>query len=196
MTTRRIIPAQRRGGETVAHKRFRSKSSKLARVGFAAAKARLLDVNRWDRYGAWTAFHLTNDTGKPVQASAEENFLIRVGMPGSGAQQYDWVRVEAIEQDSEDAYIGMRVQPARAPGAHEDVGFFTNASTNNFTLERKNNLIIAKVIGWNDVTRTESASPFDKMRNLNAVQLQWLGGSTAQWESFLEGIVNGRESRQ
>ncbi|MCC6793633.1 MAG: hypothetical protein IT366_00835 [Candidatus Hydrogenedentes bacterium] len=199
MNARKVVPALRKREDTVAHKRFRSKSSKIARVRFAAARMRLLDVNRWSDYARFSNFQLVDESGNAVHKHAEEGLLVRINTPELGprnGETYDWVVIESITYDNEDTFVGVRVRPTHAPGKSEQEISHLNTpdSSNNFTLERKNNLIIAKVIGCKAVTNTEHSSFVEKIRHLTTSQVAWLGGSTTQWEVFLEGIVNGRES--
>ncbi|HRO44370.1 hypothetical protein [Agriterribacter sp.] len=57
--------------------------------------------------GCGVSFALMDRTGKPVSASPEEGFFIRIDLPGPSAgagRGYDWVQIEKIEKAQELPY--------------------------------------------------------------------------------------------
>lgn len=190
-----IPPLQRAGGETIAQRRKRIRTSREAQSFFISASRRLLDVNNWSAYGADGVFALADIHGNPVDAEAKPDHLIRIDMPGPVPQaggSSHWVRIEAVERKHEAGgdYLEMRLHPSPAPGAKEAAHFYTNDSTKNFLLQRKNNVVVASVIGRNEVTNRTSKSAIESARNSVASNLVWLVNSENQWSKFLEGILD------
>lgn len=169
---------------------------------FESAKTRLLDVNNWDKIcgKASATFRLTDSNGKEVEGTPKIGCYFKIDIPAPGSEAgkgFDWVRVEAIEEednpDEDKEYFVMRVRPAANPlTPEEDVAhFFSNKSTSNFVVLREKKEVTAAVIGRNEVANTEkTGSIFDKIRNALVGTGAMGGFSNPQWKSLVKGVLN------
>ncbi|HEV7620967.1 MAG TPA: hypothetical protein VGO09_04505 [Flavisolibacter sp.] len=172
---------------------------------FNEAKGRLLDVNKWDKIcGEGSAkFTLTDESGHEVQSIPEVGYYFKIDIPGPGTKEgdgFDWVRVEAIEEDrdiKEDyQYIIMRVRPSAKPDSDKkDVAhFFSGKSTSNFLVYRESKIVTAAVLGRNEVPNTkENTSLLDKIRNALVGIGAAAGFSNPQWKKLVKGLLGKKD---
>ncbi len=172
-----------------------------ARQLFKVVKSRLLDVNNWDKLcGAASAeFTLTDADGKKVEGKPEVGLFFKIDVPGPGSRTgggFDWVKVEAIEENNEvnddREFIIIRVRPSDNPTTTDkDVAhFFSDKATSNFLILREKNTVTAAVLGRNEVANTDqSTGLLDKLRNAVVGISAALGISNPQWKSLVNGLL-------
>ena len=143
---KKIIPPQEKGSHSGATAERQANSLQEARQLYAAAKQRLLDINRWHEYsGKPTAtFQLTDNNGKEITGPSKPGNLIRIDLPGPGPQKgdgYDWVYIEDIQEENsaEEDFFGIRVRPVAAPVSDESASshFYTPDATSSFVVKRQ-----------------------------------------------------------
>lgn len=194
------VPVQKEGGKTDAEY---SKTAVDAAAGhelFLQSRERLLNINEWDKIaGARSAvFKLTDANGSGIGGKAKVGDYIKIDIPGPGTKAgegYDWVRIEAIE-DNENAEAAIeslliRVTPCDSPTNNKkDVAhFFTDAASSSFTLHRDGNTVTAGVHGRNEVPNTKTKSLHDKLRNSAVAMAAMVGLNAPQWKSLVKGIM-------
>ena len=172
-----------------------------ARQLFEVVKSRLLDVNNWDKLcGAASAeFTLTDADGKKVEGKPKVGLFFKIDVPGPGSRTgdgFDWVKVEAIEENQEvkedREFILIRVRPSDNPTTTDkDVAhFFSDKATSNFLVLREKNTVTAAVLGRNEVANTDqSTGLLDKLRNAVVGISAALGISNPQWKSLVNGLL-------
>jgi hypothetical protein len=128
---------------------------------FSIAAQRMLDVNSWHQIGSSVSakFELIDANLNKLNRPAALGDFIKIDIlgPGSSAGDgYDWVRIEALEDNrnpqAEIESLAMRVRPCREPGkdTKEVAHFFTGEATSTFIVERRANKITSFYHGRNE----------------------------------------------
>lgn len=165
---------------------------------FTLVKNRLQQVSRWhDWAGAGTAqFWLTDAVGNEVSRPplAGDHFKIDIPGPGSSTGDgFDWVRVEAVEEQEEEgsSSILIRVRPATNPQNNkQDVAhFFSEEATSNFVVKKEGNRVSASVYGRNEKPNTHAEAVGDKLRNTAVASGAVTAFSKLQWKALVNGLV-------
>lgn len=172
---------------------------------FARLKEKLVRIEHWNAHSALTAFALFDETGGARGGGAAQvGDFIRLTMTGSG--KHDWVKILEIDDAPTDRMI-LSVQPSYDPTAATDASrkatshFFTDESTNNFCLQRKDSKIIFHVVGLNEKTNTSDTNNLlETVRNAATANLgHYLGIQEGEWKTFCENfletknqVINGR----
>lgn len=175
-------------------------SAQEATEKFAYFKKKLLGISDWDKMSLISYFELHDHDGKSVRRAAEVGDFVKIYMPGSG--KYDWVSVISIDENSDDKTeeIVMTVRPSFDPTGDESgksavSHFFTDASTNNFCLVRRKEVINLYVIGLDEKTNTrETGSVLESARNLLTANLgHFLGIQHKEWKTFCQNLLEVEE---
>jgi len=194
------LPPQEEGAVTNIEATEELKRIEEARELFTAAKKRLLNVNQWDKVcGKMSAvFKLTDEKGNEIEGSPKVGNHFKIDIPGPGTASgdgYDWVRVEAVEENQDDKddteSILIRVRPADNPTNNDNnvAHFFSGKATSNFVVSREKNTVTAAVYGRNEVPNTSTDKPLDKTRNAVVGTTAIAGFSNPQWKSLANGIL-------
>jgi hypothetical protein len=196
-----IIPQQTSGSPKDNVATIEMPETRHAMEHYQTARARLLDVNHWgDMSGFLSAsFQLIDQEGKTVRNRLPQTgdyFRIKVPAP-SPLNQYDWVRVEKIEEvnESERQMTAIRVRPSRDPLSvdQETQHFFSEEATSSFIVKREGKKILAEVHGRNEqpnVSETESLG--SEIRNTIVATGALLGLSDIQWNKLVKGLLKVR----
>jgi hypothetical protein len=198
-----IVPKQEEGAssDTTASKTLSNIDE--AKSFFKTVCKRLNNVNDWKKYsGSFTAdFHLCDEKGNDVSRTMQLHDHFRIDGPGPGpvaGEGYDWVQVEAIEENEseEGSYFSVRVRPVSNPlNEKEDIAhFFTDDSTSSFIIRRKGNTVYAEVHGRNEQPNIAAENLFDKARNAVAGAVAAAFYSKFEWRNLVNGLVNYEES--
>src|SRR6187551_4092397 len=99
-----MIPRQQEGSKLDVDFVVRAQDEAEAHQLFMVATERLLNVNEWDRIcGPLSAvFRLTDGHGNGIARSARPGDYFMIDVPGPGpaaGEGYDWVQVEALDDD-------------------------------------------------------------------------------------------------
>jgi hypothetical protein len=158
----------------------------------------LLGVNNWHHYAGKLAadFQLTDSNGKEVNRPVEKADHFKIDIPGPGpvtGDGFDWVQVEAIEEneEGEEQSITIRVRPATNPNnERKDIAhFFSDDATSCFMVKRQHNTVTAAVYGRNEKPNTQTETLSDKARNAAVAGGAITGFSKLQWKSLVNGLV-------
>jgi len=196
------LPEKEEGSQKDIEAKEKMATVEEAKQLFEAAKNRLLQVNYWDKIcgKASAVFKLTDQKGQEIEDTPKvgNHFKINIPAPGiSAGEGFDWVRVEAIEENKDEIndteYLLMRVRPSENPlkSGEEVAHFFSDKATSNFVVLREKNVVTAAVLGRNEVANTNAVSNlFDKIRNA-VVGTGAVGGlSYPQWKSLVNGLLD------
>lgn len=192
------IPEQQTGvsSDTTAEQTFESAAE--AQAFFEVVKQRLLQVNKWHEWGGTgtAEFALTDDRGNEVRRNPQPGDHFRIDIPGPGPNTgdgYDWVRVEAVEEetDGDRNCILIRVRPASNPtNENPDVAhFFDDAATSNFLVQRNGTVVSAEVHGRNEKPNFSAEKMVDKARNTAVATGAVTAFSKLQWKALVNGLV-------
>jgi hypothetical protein len=192
------LPEQKEGAEKNIEATEELGSVEEAKKLFEAAKRRLLNVNGWDKICGKlsSVFKLTDALGNEIEGQPQVGHFFKIDIPGPGTASgkgFDWVRVEAIEENTEadTETILIRVRPADNPSTDDKnvAHFFSDKATSNFVVARKNNTVTAAVYGRNEIPNTATDKPLDKTRNVVVGTSALAGFSNPQWKSLANGVL-------
>jgi hypothetical protein len=193
-----LVPSNETGAKSDTENSITFSSANDAKEFFAIVKHRLLNINDWHLLTgtASASFILTDEKGNKVQRQAQLGDHFKIDIPGPGnktGKGYDWVQIEAIEDTSSENEdeVSIRVRPSDSPQQSSDdvAHFFSEEATSTFTVERKNNIVIASVHGRNEKPNTHSESVIDKVRNAVVATGAILGLNKPQWKSLVKGLL-------
>lgn len=196
-----IIPEQRIGNKLdTSHEYVATNSSEAERV-FSMATERLRNVNIWANLcGPLSAkFSLTDERGEAVSRAVQQGDYFRIDVPGPGPSAgdgFDWVKVEALEENrnpsAQEESVTIRVRPAPSPEntKRDTAHFFSDDATSSFRVIRRGNVVRAEVHGRNEVPNTDVERKGDKVRNALVGSGAIAGISKPQWASLVKGLLN------
>jgi hypothetical protein len=193
-----IVPAQTKGKSVDLEESVTEQNQEEADNTFNRACARLLNPPIWHQLaGTFSAeFELQNADAERAERLAGVNDYLRINIPAPGnsaGDGYDWVKVEAIEENSlpdAEASFAIRLRSSENP-AHAEKGtahFFDREATSTFIVRRKGNEVFASYHGRNEVPNTEGDIK-DKIRNTVVASGAALGLSELHWKSLLKGLL-------
>lgn len=201
---KKIVPAGIKGKDTDVEHSVTLNNVEEARDAFKRAYKRMLNVNIWHNLSGFASAHfaLKDEEGEDMERLAQVGDHFQIDIPGPGPASgdgYDWVKVEAIEDDSQpgadEENYGMRVRSCTNPNTEggDTSHFFTSEATSSFIINRQKNKVTSSYHGRNEVINTDTEKVQDKIRNTIIATGALAGISEIQWgrliESFLEEEV-------
>jgi hypothetical protein len=189
------IPAQHSGAASDIHYSKETETEEEAKKLYDRARNNLLSINKWEQFAGKlsAAFLLTDHRGLAVDRFPLNGDYIRIHIPGSPANKFDWVRIERVEEErpaTQRNRIMIQVRPSDAPLEHEETEhFFSKQATSNFYVEKNGNKITAAVVGRNELPNLHRKGLLAKIRNLLISLPALAGANTPQWKSLTKGIV-------
>ncbi len=194
-----LVPEQEKGAksDTKAEKDF--ESTEEAKAFFLVVKERLLNVNNWHALsGKGSAeFCLMDKNGNKVDRLVQKDDYFRIDIPGPESEEgdgYDWVQVEAIEEEADDLHehIAIRVKPASNPNRQGNTTshFFQNDASSTFLVERKGNTVSSEIHGRNELPNVDQPEKGDVIRNAFVAFGAMIGFSKIQWGKLAKGFVS------
>jgi hypothetical protein len=167
---------------------------------FKRAQKRLLNPAIWHELGGIFSgeFVLVNETGNQPHRLAEIGDMYRIDLPGPGPKAgngYDWVRIDAIEDRSDEAadeeIFSLRVAPTYNPYNATPVTahFFKAGASSTFVIKRKQNEVSADYHGRNEVTNNETGNTVDDVRNSLMGTAALAGLSELQWSAMTKALL-------
>lgn len=156
-------------------------------------KSKLLNITEWNANALMSSYELFDEKGKFVEdGKIYVGSFIRIKLKASG--KYDWVRV--IDSfDAPDEFV-LSVKPTFdpteiVPDKSVVSHFFTDESTNNFCLLKKDKSIMFYVIGLSEKMNTnETEDAFETARNVAVNTATYFGMQNAEWEKFCQHFID------
>lgn len=161
---------------------------------FDRLKQKLLRIKEWNEKSGLSGYELFDADGSlSHRKQAIIGDFIRIALHGSG--KYDWVKIQDIFEAPNE--IVLTVKPTFDPGEKQSdknvtSHFFTSDATNNFCIERRENIINFCVIGLNEKTNTQEAEGFiEAARNFATANIgSYFGIQKSEWKTFTENFLN------
>lgn len=189
------VPQQQEGAKSdIRHAVNVSTNDEAAEV-YERARRNLLAINRWQSLaGKLSArFILTDNRGNEVERDPLKGDYIKIHLPSSREDKFDWVRIESIEEQRPDDYtsrIRMTVRPSDPPMPQDQTEhFFSKEATSNFFVERKGRTISAMVKGRNELPNVNTSGILNKIRNAVVAVAAMAGLNVPQWKALAQGIL-------
>ena len=166
---------------------------------YKIARERLLNPQKWQQLSgaASAAFEIISNS-VISQKEVQKNDYLKIDIPGPGAAEgdgYDWVKVEAIEEDNipeADNSIALKLRASPNPNSDKTstAHFFKEDATSTFIIKLNGNTITASYYGRNEVPNVQDVSLVDKVRNALVAVGAAIGFSEIQWNSLVKGFLN------
>ena len=168
-----------------ANKDFESEAA--ARQVFSRLTTRLTDIGEWNKHALMSSYALFSENGKEIESGKiTVGAFLRVHLAASGKN--DWIRVLDFYKTANEFII--TVKPTFDPTAEKPdekviSHFFTDESTNNFCVRRKNRTVTFYVIGLDEKRNTsETGGALETVRNVLVNVATFLGTQKSEWEKF------------
>lgn len=198
LQTSSIVPENVAGKAVDLEESANEKTPEDAVNTFNRACARLLNPPIWHELaGALSAtFELKNAEGQGVERLAETGDFLRIDVPGPGPSAgdgFDWVKLEAIEENTipdAAASFAIRLRASSPPqeGKAITAHFFDETATSTFVVQRRENTVTVSYHGRNEVPNTDGKLS-DKIRNTLVATGAAIGLSELHWKSLLQGLL-------
>ncbi len=193
-----VVPENVTGKSVDLEESVIEKNGEDAENTFNRACTRLLNPPIWHELaGTFSAeFELNNEAAQYPGRLAVVNDYLKISIPGPGnsaGDGFDWVRVEAIEENTlpgAEASFAMRVRASPNP-THAGKGtahFFKGDATSTFIVKRTGTEITVSYHGRNELPNTEGDLG-DKIRNTIVASGAALGLSELHWMALLKGLL-------
>lgn len=196
-----IVPANIKGKNTDLQHSVTLPTREEAVKCFNRAHKRLLNPPLWHELcGVLSAsFMLIAEDGYDPHRLAEVDDYFRIDTPGPGniaGNGYDWVRVEAIEDETnaegEEESFAIRVRASQNPDnkkTTDTAHFFEQSATSSFVITRAGNEVTAFYHGRNELPNTHTDKTTDNVRNALVAFGGFAGLSEAQWYALIKGLL-------
>jgi hypothetical protein len=195
-----IVPKNEVGSKTDTIETVEASTLQQALALFEKSKQRLLDINKWSKIAgtASAKFNLTDATGEKVTRAPQVGDFFQIDVPAPGTDTgdgYDWVRIEAIEDNSDNnaasESVAIKVRPCSNPTNNKEdtAHFFKEDATSTFIVERNGNKVTAEVHGRNEIPNTDADKTLDKVRNAIVGLGAVTGVSKLQWKNLVKGLL-------
>ena len=193
------LPEQYTGGQTDNSETISIESSDLAKQKYKKIKNKLLDINNWHiiAEGLSGIFILTDDQGKDKKGLPKVDDFIKIKIPIPGpisGEGFDWVKIENIQEsfdsNEDNEYLFFTLRPGTNPHDESEVTahFYTNESTNSFSLVREKEKITVSINGRNEVPNKSQSEGIDKIRNQGIAIGAIFGMADPQWKNLIVGL--------
>lgn len=165
---------------------------------FAATKARMVDINEWNKNSSATEYELFDETGSVVNQPISVGHFIRIGLHGGG--KYDWVHVVSIPVEEDEFIINVRTShdPTQKPPDPNLIShFFGPEARNNFCLQRNGKTVAFYIIGLNEKQNTKFAdSLIESARNAAIANIGYYSGlQKTVWKQFASNFMKTDEEK-
>ncbi|MEO8173706.1 MAG: hypothetical protein ABI581_11505 [Sediminibacterium sp.] len=195
-----IIPAHTEGKQNDLSVAVTLASREESTDTFKRAYKRLLNPPVWHELAGSLSgeFALVGIAGNELNRLAQTGDLFKVDLPGPGPKAgdgYDWVRVDAIDDQSneqaDEELFAMRISPTINPGVtnHDIAHFFKGTASSTFIIHRKGNEVTASYHGRNEMPNNETGNIIDNIRNSVIAATAAIGLSELQWKSLIKGFL-------
>jgi hypothetical protein len=193
-----IVPENVTGKSVDLEESVVADTAEEAENTFNRACTRLLNPPVWHQLAGTlsAAFELQSPAAENVERLAAVNDYLKISIPGPGnsaGDGYDWVKVEAIEENTipgAETSFAMRLRSSANP-EHREKGtahFFNEDATSTFVVKKTGNRIFISYHGRNEVPNT-GGDLTDKVRNTLVATGAALGLSELHWKALLKGLL-------
>lgn len=189
------VPEQQEGAKSDIKHVVDAISNDEAAHLYIRARKNLLSINQWQELaGKLSArFTLIDPNGVEADRFPLQGDYIRIHLPTSTPNKYDWVRIEKIQDENPDDYTGrilIQVRPADPPLPQQETEhFFSREATSSFFVERKGKRVSAMVRGRNELPNLDADNLVDKIRNAVIAIGAMAGLNVPQWKALVKGIL-------
>ncbi len=193
-----IVPDNVKGKSVDLQAAVLEENQENAENTFSRACTRLLNPPIWHELaGTFSAkFELNDQAAQYPERLAEVGDFLKIKIPGPGnsaGDGYDWVKVEAIEENTvpgNEASFGMRVRTSPSPNNAEKgtAHFFKEDATSTFIVTRNGTKVKVSYYGRNELPNTEG-SITEQIRNTVVASGAAWGLSELHWKALLEGLL-------
>lgn len=193
-----IIPEQNEGASSDTENSVSFLQREEAVQFYEVVKARMQDVNHWNKYAGESLadFTLLNSKGEEVSRLPEVNDYFKIDVPGIGnpsGDGYDFVQIQEVKDitEAEESCFYITVQPAPSPlNTDKDVAhFFTEKASSTFIVRLNGNTVYAEVHGRNELPNIKGVDLNDTLRNTLVATGGVLGFSKLQWSALTKGLI-------
>ncbi len=163
------------------------------------ACARLLNPPVWKQLSGaiGASFAIETPQNEDARRLVQVNDYLKIAIPGPGTvagEGFDWVRVEAIEEntlpDAEGSF-GIKVRACANPEQKEKgtAHFFTNEATSSFIIKKNGATVSMAYHGRNEMANTTDVPVLDTIRNAVVATGAVAGLSEMHWTALLKGML-------
>ena len=149
-------------------------------------KTKILIIDEWNLHALMSSYELFDESGKTAGDKIEIGKFIRIKIAASGKP--DWVRVVDILENENEFIITVKptFDPTGDTNDKKTIShFFTDESTNNFCIYKKDKTVAFYVIGLNEKANTsETGGALETIRNIAVNAGTYLGTQKSEWEIF------------
>lgn len=158
-----------------------------AKKVFIALKTLILKIDEWNAHSLISTFALFDASGKQIEhGTLAAGLFIRIALTGSG--KYDWIRIEKFHETADEFIVTVKpsFDPTDENRDEKTIShFFTDESTNNFCICRKDKSVAFYVIGLDEKMNTsETGGALETVRNVAVNFGTYLGIQSGEWEKF------------
>ncbi|MBL7699368.1 MAG: hypothetical protein JNK79_14480 [Chitinophagaceae bacterium] len=196
MEVKEQIPSQEHGAKSNVSYAVKGFAEKEGDEIYEKARKNLLDINRWHELsGALSArFYLTDPYGNETDRLPLQGDYIKIHLPSSADDKFDWVRIELIEERKPREHIKwimIRVRPSDPPQEKQETEhFFSEEATSNFYVGQTGRKVEASVGGRNELPNIEAPGMINKIRDVIVGLAAMAGFNYPQWKSLVKGILS------
>lgn len=193
--TKEKVPEQHNGAKSdVRHTRDVVSNDEAAML-YLRARKNILDINNWQNIAGKlsASFSLTDPSGAEVSRLPLAGDYIKIHLPTSRREKFDWVRIEKVSEEHPDDYtsrIQIQVRPSEPPTPQQETEhFFSKEATSSFFVERKGKRLSAEVRGRNELPNLQAPGLLNKVRNAFIALGAMAGLNTPQWAALVKGVL-------
>lgn len=167
-------------------------SGAKAKNVFAALRTKILQIDEWNSHSLLSTYALFDAGGKRIEGGTlAAGLFIRIALKGSG--KYDWIRVENIHEATDEFIITVKPTFDASDEKRDEKTishFFTDESTNNFCICKKDESVGFYVIGLGEKMNTgETGGALETVRNVAVNLGTYLGVQKSEWEKFCHHLL-------
>lgn len=159
---------------------------------FAALKTMILRIDEWNVHSLISTFELFDKNGKQLEnGKLAVGLCIRIALRASG--KYDWIHIENMFETANEFIITVKpcFDPTDENRDEKTIShFFTDDSTNNFCIYKKDKTVAFYVIGLGEKMNTnETSGALETVRNAAVNFGTYLGIQSSEWGKFSDHFL-------
>jgi hypothetical protein len=161
---------------------------------FEDLKQRLRDLSEWNKNSGLSSYESYDETGQMRDDSKiVEHAFVKIALAGAGKP--DWVRIEKINENTDELVITAKptFDPTKTPHKTGEIShFFAARARNNFCAYCEGKVVHVYVIGLHETPNIGHASGIlETARNAAVANLgYYLGVQKVEWTKFCESFLS------